>query len=122
MVQILKIKKQFYPHLLFLFASTFFFPGCSSMTEYIPEKIDSPLHQRILFLEKEEPEALIQFMGKTSSVLNDKMKSGLESTGITIETIVRDVFTASGNIKSIKKSTLLDFVVFLEMAQKLELK
>ena len=96
--------------------------GCASSAEYIPEKLETPLHQRILHLEKEEPNSLVQFAGKTNSVISDEMKKKLESAGLSVETIIRDIFTASGNAESIKKTTLLDFVVFLEIAKKLDIK
>jgi hypothetical protein len=96
--------------------------GCASSAEYIPEKLETPLHQRILYLEKEEPDILIQFAGKSNTSINDEMKKKLESAGLLIETIIRDIFTASGNAESIKKTTLLDFVVFLEIAKKLDIK
>jgi hypothetical protein len=96
--------------------------SCASSAEYIPEKLETPLHQRILYLEKEEPNVLIQFAGKSNTSINDEMKKKLESAGLLIETIIRDIFTASGNAESIKKTTLLDFVVFLEIAKKLDIK
>lgn len=96
--------------------------SCASSAEYIPEKLESPLHQRILHLEKEEPDALIQFAGKSNSTINNDMKKQLESAGLSVETIIKDIFTASGNAESIKKTTLLDFVVFLEIAKKLNIK
>lgn len=95
--------------------------GCSS-AEYIPEKMDATLKQRISFLEKEEPNSFIQFTGKTNSSINDEMKTELEATGIKVESIIQDVFTAAGTAESIKKTTLLDFVIFLELAKKMDMK
>lgn len=86
--------------------------GCSS-AEYIPEKMDATLKQRISFLEKEEPNSFIQFTGKTNSSINDKMKMDLKSTGITVESTIRDIFTASGNTESIKKQLCLILLFFL---------
>lgn len=95
--------------------------SCSS-AEYIPEKLESSLHQKIKSVETEEPTADIQFAGKTESDINDKMLNKLKLTGISVESTVKNVFTASGNAASIKRTTLLDFVVYLEIAKKLELK
>lgn len=95
--------------------------GCSSSSEYIPEKMDTPLQQRIRQLEKEDPNAIIQITGKTSTPINEEMKTRIKSTGITTESIIQDIFTASGNVESIKKVTLLDFVVYLEIAKKLDI-
>ena len=96
--------------------------SCSSSSEYIPEKMDTPLQQRIRQLEKEDPNAIFQFAGKTNRSINEVMIAKLKSTGITTESIIEDIFTASGNAESIKKVSLLDFIVFLEIAKKLDIK
>jgi predicted PurR-regulated permease PerM len=107
---------------LLLLCSPFIVIGCSSSAEYIPEKMDTPLQQRIRQLEKEDPNAIIQFAGKTNQSINEDMIAKLKSTGITTESIIEDIFTASGNAESIKKVSLLDFIVFLEIAKKLDIK
>jgi hypothetical protein len=84
--------------------------------------MDTPLQQRIRQLEKEDPNAIIQFAGKTNQSINEDMIAKLKSTGITTESIIEDIFTASGNAESIKKVSLLDFIVFLEIAKKLDIK
>ncbi len=94
---------------------------CSS-AEYIPEKLESSLYQEIRNYENSSPSTTIQFMGKASNNINEDMKSQLGKTGISVESIVGDIFTASGNAESIKKITLLDFVVFLELAKKMDMK
>lgn len=96
--------------------------SCSSSSEYISEKMDTSLQQKIRQLEKEDPSTIVQFTGKTIAPISDEMKTTLESTGIKTESIVKDIFTASGNIESIKKLTLLDYVTYLELVKKLDLK
>jgi len=83
--------------------------------------MDAPLLQRIHQLEKEDPNAVLQFAGKTNTPINDEMKKEIKSIGITTESIIGDIFTASGNVESIKKASLLDFVVYLEIAKKLDI-
>jgi len=95
--------------------------GCSSSSEYMPDKMDTPLQQRISQLENEDPNQIIQITGKTSTPINEEMKTRIISTGITTESIIQDIFTATGNVESIKQLTLLDFVVFLEIAKKLDI-
>lgn len=107
---------------LLLLCSPFIVIGCSSSAEYIPEKMDVPLQQRIRQLENEDPNAIIQFAGKTNQSINEEMIAKLKLTGITTESIIEDIFTASGNAESIKKVSLLDFIVFLEIAKKLDIK
>lgn len=95
--------------------------GCSSSSEYIPEKMDTPLQQRIHQLEKENSNTIIQITGKTSTPINEEMKTRINSTGIITESIIQDIFTASGNVESVKQVTLIDFVVYLEIAKKLDI-
>jgi len=114
--------QDFFRILIFiLFGIPILIVSCSS-SEYIPEKMDTLLQQKIRQLEKENPNEIIQFTGKTNIPISDKIKTELQSTGITTESIVKDIFTASGNIESIKKLTLLEFVTYLELAKKLDLK
>lgn len=95
--------------------------GCSS-ADYIPEKMESSLLQRIIYLEKENSDVVVQFAGKSDKIINDEMKKQLESTGATVESVIQDIFTASGKAESIKKTSLLEFVVYLEIAKNLDLK
>ena len=95
--------------------------ACSSSSEYMPEKMDTPLQQKIRQLEKEDPNAIILITGKTSTPITEEMITRIKSTGITTESIIQDIFTASGNVESIKQITLLDFIVFLEIAKKLDI-
>lgn len=112
--------------ILFAFATLggvlIFLSACSSSAEYSSAKMDTSLNQKILSLEKEYPTILIQFTGKTNEVINDQMKKELHGTGINIETVVSDIFTANGTVSSIKKTSLLDFVVYLELVKKLDIK
>lgn len=96
--------------------------ACSSSAKYNSTKMDTSLNQKILSVEKENPDLIIQFTGKTNEVINDQMKKELQDTGINIETVVSDIFTANGKVSSIKKASLLDFVVYLELVKKLDIK
>jgi hypothetical protein len=107
--------------ILILFGIPILIVRCSS-SEYIPEKMDASLHQKINQLEKENPDEIIQFTGKTNIPISDEIKTKLQSTGITTESIVQDIFTATGNVESVKKLTLLDCVTYLELAKNLDLK
>ncbi len=110
--------------LIFLisFGGVLLFNGCAASDEFNPSKMDTSLNQKITELEKNNPEAIIQFTGKTSVDIDEKMKAGLEDTGINIETSAGNIFTANGNVAGVKKASMLDYVVFLELAKKLEIK
>ena len=116
---------QLFPY-LFAFATLagvlIFLTVCSSSAKYNSTKMDTSLNQKILSLEKEDPNTVIQFTGKTNVVINDQTKKELQDTGINIETVVSDIFTANGTGNSIKKVSLLDFVLYLELVKKLDIK
>jgi hypothetical protein len=90
--------------------------------EYIPEKLDTALRQKISKMDGSSSNNVIQIIGKTSTEINEEMKSKLEQAGISIESIIGNIFTASANPKSIKKATLLNFVVFIELTKTMDIK
>ncbi len=96
--------------------------SCSASSEFKPEKMDTPLKQKIQQLEKGNTNEIIQFTGKTNTPITAEIKAKLQSVGITTESAIEDIFTASGNVESIKKASLLDFIVFMEIAKKLDIK
>ena len=115
---------QIFPY-LFAFATLagvlIFLTACSSSAKYNSTKMDTSLNQKILSLDKEDSDITIQFTGKTNAVINDQMKKELQETGINIETVVSDIFTANGTVSSIKKTSLLDYVVYLELVKNLDI-
>jgi hypothetical protein len=108
--------------LLLLITSALCFSSCSGSNSYNPEKMDSDLTRQIQAAEKENPDALIQFTGKCSSDINQEMRIELESRDINIGTVIRDIFTAEGRAESIKKISMLEFIVYLESAKRLDIK
>jgi|WetSurMetagenome_2_1015567.scaffolds.fasta_scaffold24790_3 hypothetical protein len=125
MKNLMVLINQSFPY-LFAFATLtgilIFLTTCSSSAKYNSTKMDASLNQKILSLEKEDPNIIIQFTGKTSVVINDQMKKEIQDKGIKIETIVSDIFTANGTVKSIKEISLLDYIVYLELVKNLEIK
>lgn len=96
--------------------------GCSGSNGYSPEKMDTALKQKITSLEKTDPDTPVQFLGKCNTAVNAEMEEKLRSTGVSVESIVNDIFTATGTIEGIKKISGLDFVISLELAKRLEIK
>jgi len=121
MQKVIEILVSFFSFIICFIGIPILVVSCSS-AEYLPEKMDTSLQQKIHQLEKENSNSIVQLTGKTNAPINDEMKTRLENIGITTESIVKDIFTASGNVESIKKLTLLDFVIYLELVQKLDLK
>jgi len=108
--------------ILTFIGGTLLLNACAASAGYNKAKMDTELNQKITRLEKENPDSIIQFTGKTKGEINDQMKAQLEETGVTVETVAGDIFTANGGTESIKKVTLLEFVVYLENVKKLDLK
>lgn len=82
---------------ILMFLSTCLLLMSCSSTNYIFEKMDSPLIQKINELEKDNSHIVISFLGKTNKTIDDVMKAELVKTGIVIETITGDIFTAKGD-------------------------
>ena len=125
MKNLMALINQMFPYLFALATLTgilIFLTACSSSAKYDSTKMDTSLNQKILSLEKEDSNITIQFTGKTNVVINDQMKKELQETGINIETVVSDIFTANGTVSSIKKTSLLDYVVYLELVKNLDIK
>lgn len=98
-----------------------FINACAASAGYNSSIMDTALNQKIIELEKSDHDSVIQFTGKTRWDIDDQMKDQLEDAGINIETAAGDIFTASGNISGVKKVSLIDFVVSLELVKKLDL-
>ena len=124
MKNLMALINQMFPYLFALATLTgilIFLTACSSSAKYNSTKMDTSLNQKILSLDKEDSDITIQFTGKTNAVINDQMKKELQETGINIETVVSDIFTANGTVSSIKKTSLLDYVVYLELVKNLDI-
>lgn len=96
--------------------------NCSGSAEFMPEKMDAPLQQKIRSVEENNSNTTIQFTGKTKEDLSSEMKKDLESKGITISSVVTNIFTASGTAPAIKEISNCEFIVYLELARTLDIK
>lgn len=89
--------------------------SCSS-NNFDESKMDIQLRQKINSVEEKSPDTTINFLGKCSSTINHEMKSEIENLGIEIQTIIGEIFTASGNAVQIKELTRLEYIVSLELS------
>jgi len=96
--------------------------NCSSSNSYKPEKMDAALQQKINSTDEENSDTPISFMGKCSSRINSAMEERIRSAGVNVESIVDKIFTATGKPGDVKKVSLIEYVVFLELAKKMDLK
>lgn len=89
--------------------------SCSN-TQYVFEKMDTPLIQKINELEELNSNKLISFLGKTNKIIDEEMKLELADTGILIETLAGDIFTAKGNRLQISELSRKDCIEKLELS------
>jgi starvation-inducible outer membrane lipoprotein len=89
---------------------TIYLFGCSSVNDQYKEKLDFGLKSKV---NKNSSES-ISFFGKCNEVINDDIKTSLEKTGIQIQTISKDIFTASGSAEQIIKLAKLEVIKSLE--------
>jgi hypothetical protein len=107
---------------VFFVSAILIFSGCSSSNDFMPEKMDTALNQKIQKNEKDDPDQVIQFLGKCSSSITPEIKDELQSSGISLESIVQNIFTATGTAAEIKKVSLFQFVTSLELVRHMDLK
>ncbi len=96
--------------------------NCSGSAEFMPEKMDTPLQQKIRSVEEDNSNSIIQFTGKTKEDMSSEMKKELESKGIIISSVVTNIFTASGTASAIKEISNCEFVIYMELARTLDIK
>jgi hypothetical protein len=95
------------------------FIGCSQSKETPKDKIDPALFEAIAKLDEIKSKEIIDFIGTCNSEITSTIKDDIETAGINIHTISKNIFTASGNYKSILKIENKDYIKWLELPQKL---
>ncbi len=80
------------------------------------EKVDPALRQKINYAEKENPSEQIEFLGRCTNNIDDKIKKNIEGKGINIQTVAGDIFTASGTAAQIKSLAGMDIIKNLELS------
>ncbi len=92
-----------------------FFMSCNH-NQYKIEKMDHALIQEINSLDKDKSDKLISIIGKTILEINDNIKEEIASSGVVIETVAGNIFTASGDRCGISKLSRQDFIEKLELS------
>ncbi len=59
---------------------------------------------------------------RTKNAINPSQKKKVEGTGLTIDSVSGDIFTASGPYAALLKTAGFDFVVYIELSKKLRQK
>lgn len=94
---------------------------CSSPERNSDSKFDAPLRQKLASLD-DKSDVKVEFLGKCNAPINDEMKSQLVLTGIDIQTIINEIFTASGTPAQIKKTAEFNFVSQLQLSTERKIK
>jgi hypothetical protein len=98
------------------FSLAFFFLSCSSSNKYIEEKMNAPLKQKIATLDESSNNEIISVIGKCNTSITDEMRNKMLSTGVSVESVINEIFTVSGNKEAIKNLAELDFVIHIELS------
>ena len=91
--------------------------GCSSV-ENNNSKIDSALRQELNNYTGAKP---IQFFGKCVRNIDDEVKSQIEATGVKVESVVKDIFTANGSAEQIFDLAELEIIKILQYSDESKL-
>ena len=92
---------------LLIFLGSLIMLSCSTSKTY-EDKLDTPLLQKIKTSSDSDE---IKFLGKSAIDIDDKLKLEFEHSGVVIESLSKDIFTAKGNksqiCELIKNSNIL---------------
>lgn len=101
---------------IFLIVSVMLLFSCSSSQKLSSDKFDAPLRQKLVQVEESNSEELVQVIGKCVEPINQEMRESLAAAGITVNSVIGDIFTASGSAKQIRKAAKLKFVSQLQLS------
>ena len=93
--------------------------GCSQSKETPQNKIDSRLAKKMTEVEQIKSEDPIDFIGSCNVEITSTIKDDLEASGINIRSVSKDIFTASGNYKSILEIAEKNYIKWLEAPREL---
>jgi len=89
--------------------------GCSQTKDIPKDKMDPALAAKLSELKQNSSDETIDFIGKCNSEISSAMKDVLETSGINLHSVSKDIFTATGNYKAIIKIAGKDFIKWLEL-------
>jgi len=95
----------------------FLIMGCGAMNDDYQTKLDSHLRMELSDENKKSSEEIIQFLGKCNTEITAEIRSQLYETGVSVESVIKDIFTASGTRQQIIELAKLESVIRLEKSQ-----
>ena len=98
--------------------SVFLF-GCSQTNNMSMDKLDPALQQKVSVSRENKSDIMIEFIGTCNKEIDDQVKRDIESTGIEVNSVSKDIFTGKGNYSSILELSGKDFIKYLRAPREL---
>ena len=91
--------------------------------EAVKRKLDPSILMQLKSLEKEEQLSKpLKIIVRTKGKINDFQEKQIEEAGLTISSILGDIFTATGPLPAVLKTAGFDFVIQIELSKELKQK
>ncbi len=95
----------------------FLIMGCGAMNDDYQSKLDPSLRIELSDESTKDSDEVIKFFGKCNTEISAEMRSQLEATGVSVQSVIKDIFTASGTRLQIIELAKLESVIRLEKSQ-----
>jgi len=93
------------------------------MEETVKRKLDPSILMELKSLEKEERlSEPLNIIVRTKAKMNDFQEKQIEEVGLTIHSILGDIFTATGSLSAVLRTASFDFVIQMELSKELKQK
>jgi len=90
--------------------------SCAPSVPYFETKMDVKLKQKIAFLERDNSTEIISIIGKADKSISEEMKEQMIEQNVKVESVINNLFTASGNYKAIKNLAGLGFINYISLS------
>jgi hypothetical protein len=78
--------------------------------------MDVQLKEKIASLEQYNSAEIISVIGKADKTISEEMKKQMTMQDVSVESVINNLFTASGSYKAIKYLAGLDFINYLSLS------
>jgi len=90
--------------------------SCYSSAPYYETKMDVQLKEKIESLEQDNSAEIISVIGKADRTISEEMKKQMTMQNVYVESVINNLFTASGNHQAIKHLAGLDFINYISLS------
>lgn len=104
-----------------LFMLVILISGCGTMNNDYQYKIDPILRAEINNSDEISDSVEYNFLAKVKEQITELERKKIEETGIKIESVIKNIFTGKGRLKSINELAKLDFIIAIEKSNENEL-